>query len=95
MVSMPSESGVTSSSNLSSTVAGEDAGLHGRAQRDHFIGIQFGVRLRAEQLFDGVAHQRDARRSAHQDHFIDLLDRDAGVRDAVRGTAPACGSRSA
>ena len=46
--SIPSESGVTSSSSWFSTVPAEDAGLHGCAQRDYFIGIQFGVWPRAE-----------------------------------------------
>ena len=45
MVSMPSESGVTSSSSCVLDLAREDAGLHGGAQRDDFIGIQFGMRL--------------------------------------------------
>ena len=84
---MPSESGVTSSSSWSSTVARENAGLHRRAQRDHFVGIQFGVRLGAEQHFDRAAHQRNARGSAHQHHFIDLLHRDAGVLDAIAAGA--------
>ena len=51
---MPSESGVTSSSSLIFNFAAEDARLHGRAQRDHFIGIQFRVRTCAEQHFDRV-----------------------------------------
>ena len=73
---MPSESGVTSSSSLIVDVARKDAGLHGRAERDHFIGIQIGVRLRPEERLDRRAHQRDARGSAHHHHFIDLLRRE-------------------
>ena len=52
MVSMPSESGVTSSSSLILDVARENTGLHRRAQRDHFVRIQLGVRPGAEQHFD-------------------------------------------
>ena len=52
---MPSDSGVTSSSSRSLVAcraAGQNLGLHRRAQRHHFVGIQFGVRLLAarEQL---------------------------------------------
>ena len=59
--SMPSESGVTSSSSRSSSAsldgAGQDVGLHRRAQRHHFVGVQLGVRLlaaraQAEELVD-------------------------------------------
>ena len=75
MVSMPSDSGVTSSSNLFVDGARKYAGLHRGAERDHFIRIQLGVRLGAEQFFDRRAHQRDARRSAHHHHFVDLIHR--------------------
>ena len=54
--------------------AGQNRRLHRRAQRDHFVRIQLGVRLGAEQTFDRRAHQRNARRSAHHHHFVDLLD---------------------
>ena len=47
--------------------------LHGGAERDHFVRIQLGVRLGAEQVFDRRAHQRNARRSAHHHHFVDLI----------------------
>ena len=48
---MPSDSGVTSSSSMSA-LPEQDIGLHRGAQRDHFVGVQFGVRLAAEQLLD-------------------------------------------
>ena len=51
MVSMPSDSGVTSSSSLILHVARQNAGLHRRAQRDHFVGIQLGVRALARNSF--------------------------------------------
>ena len=60
-------------------VAGENAGLNGGAEGDHFIGIQFGVRPRAEQLLDCGADQRDAGGAADHHDFIDLLDADAGI----------------
>ena len=83
MISMPSDSGVTSSSSLSSTSPERIAGLDRGAERDHFVRIQFGVRLGAEQLFDRGAHQRNARGSADHHHFVDLIHRDAGVLDAI------------
>ena len=87
MVSMPSDSGVTSSSKLVLDVAGQNAGLHRRAQRDHFVGIQFGVRLGAEQRFHRVAHHGNARRAADHHHFIDLFDCHTGILDAVAARA--------
>ncbi len=88
IVSMPSDRGVTSSSNLSSTCARKDAGLNRRAQRDHFVRIQFGVRLGAEQRFHRLPDQRDPRRPAHQHNFVDLLHASRPHPQAVHGTAP-------
>ena len=64
-------------------LARQNARLHRRAQRHHLVGIQFGVRLGAEQGFHGAAHHRNARRPAHQHHLVDLLDRHARVPDAA------------
>ena len=75
--------GVTSSSSMffgSFGAAGENIGLHRRAQRNHLVGIQIGVGLRAlEQFVHQLAHRGNARRSADQHDFIDLLRRDAGI----------------
>ena len=84
---MPSESGVTSSSSWSSTVPAENAGLHRRAEGDHFIGIEIGMRAGAEEHFDGAAHHRDAGGAADQHDFIDLLRSDAGVLHAIAAGA--------
>ena len=73
--------------------AREDAGLHRGAERHHFVRIELGMGLRAEQRFDGLAHQRDARRAAHQHHFVDLLEGDARILDALRGRGRASGPR--
>jgi hypothetical protein len=53
--SMPSESGVTSSSSMffgGFGAAAENVGLHGRAEGDDFVGIEFGVRLLAARRFE-------------------------------------------
>ncbi len=60
----------------------EDARLHRRAQRDHFVGIEIGVRLRAEQRLHRAANHGNARRAADQHHFVNLLDRHARIFDA-------------
>ena len=59
--------------------ARQGCGLHGRAQRNHFIGIQVAVRRALEKLFDQLADPRDARRSAHQHGFVDLLRGQPGI----------------
>ena len=43
--------------------------------------------LARNSVLDRAAHQRNARRAAHQHHFVDLLDRHAGVLDAVAARA--------
>ena len=55
-VSMPSDSGVTSSSSVSRCTPGQDARLHGRPQRDHLVGIDGRVRLAAEELLHPPQH---------------------------------------
>jgi hypothetical protein len=61
-------------------VAGdEDVGLHGGAERHHFVRIQLAVRAAAEQLFDFAAHQRNPGRPADQDDFVDLRRLESGV----------------
>ena len=59
--------------------AGEDVGLHGRAQRHHLVGVQLGVRRAAEELLDPPADVGDARRAADQHDLVDLLGRQLGV----------------
>ena len=51
-----------------------DRPLNGRANGDHFIGIDASVRLFAfEQILHELLHHRHAGRSANQHDFIDLL----------------------
>ena len=57
----------------------ENVGLHRGAQRDHFVGIQFGVRLAAEIVLHGVADQRRARGAADQNDFVDFCGRQMRV----------------
>ena len=76
--------------------AGQNVGLHRRAQRNHFIGIQFNMRLLAarcemKQIVDQLAHRGNARRSADQHNFIDLLRREAGILRAPACTGQRCG----
>jgi hypothetical protein len=72
-VSMPSESGVTSSSSRSFTSPREHARLHGRADRDHLVRVHALVRLLAEELLDDLLHARDARRAADEHDLVDVL----------------------
>ena len=51
-VSMPSDSGVTSSSTTSLTSPASTAGLDGRADRHHLVRVHALVRLLAEELLD-------------------------------------------
>ena len=76
--------------------AGKDVGLHGCAKGDHFVGIELGVRLFAaraevEEIVDQRAHRGDARGAADENHFIDLLGRDACVREGLLAGSRRCG----
>ena len=50
MVSMPSDSGMTSSSSMSPPAAGEDVGLDAGAERDDLVGVDVDERRPPEQL---------------------------------------------
>ena len=67
--------------------ARKDAGLYGRAEGDHFIGIQFSMGPRAEEHFDRAPHHRYSRGAADHDDFVDLFWRDTGVLHAVAAGA--------
>ena len=86
-VSMPSESGVTSSSSMLRLPVDQDVGLHGRAEGDHLVGVELGVRRPAEQLRHRPPHERDARRPAHQHHLVDHLRRQAGIVERLAARA--------
>ena len=71
-VSMPSDSGVTSSRSRSFTSPGEHRRLHRRAHRHHLVRVHRPVRLLAEQLLDLLLHLGHAGRAAHQDDLVDV-----------------------
>ena len=85
-VSMPSDSGVTSSSSTSLRVARQHLALDRGADGDRFVRVDVLARLLAEELLDLLLHLRHARHAADQDHVVDVGDLDAGVldRDAAR-----------
>ena len=76
-------------------MAGENSGLNGSAERDDFVGIEFGVGLLAarremEEVIDQAAHRGDARRSADEDDLVNLFWRDAGIgQGLLAGTGSA------
>ena len=78
-VSMPSDSGVTSSSSTSLTSPVEHAALDRRADRDDFVRVDALVRLLAEELAHQLLDLRHARRAADEHDLVDLLRVDAGV----------------
>ena len=88
---MPSDSGTTSSSSMSPPAAGEDVGLHRRAERDDLVRVQVGVRRAAEELADPPADVGDARRAADQHDLVDLLRRQLGVAQGGAALVEACG----
>ena len=65
------------------TAADEDVGLHGGAERDDLVGIQFAVRRPAEQLADQAPHERNPGRAADQDDFVNLRRLEAGIDDGL------------
>ena len=83
IVSMPSESGVTSSKQRVLDIAGEDCGLNSGSQRDDFVRIQLRVGLRLEQAPNRLANKRNSRRSADENDFRNFLDGDIRVVDAL------------
>ena len=64
-------------------VALEHAGLHGRADRHHFVGVDALMRLLAEELLDDFLHLRHAGHAADQHHFVDLARRHARVLERL------------
>jgi hypothetical protein len=59
--------------SVASGTAGENVGLHGGAERDDFIGIQDQCAACAGRVPLPSADFGNARRSADQDDFVDLL----------------------
>jgi hypothetical protein len=53
----------------------QNIGLYRRAQGDHFVRIQFAVRLFSEEGLHSLANQRHACRTADEDDFVDVAGR--------------------
>ena len=92
-VSMPSDSGVTSSRTTSFTSPVSTARLHGRADRHDLVRVDALVRLLAEELLDGLLHLRHAGLAADQDHLVDVLRRSRRRPASPAGRARACARR--
>ena len=91
-VSMPSDSGVTSSSSTSFDVALQHAGLDGRADGHDFVGVDALVRLLAEEALHDLLHLGHARHAADQNHFVDLAWRSmpASLSACLHGSMVRC-----
>ena len=86
-VSMPSDSGVTSSSSTSLTSPLQHAGLDGGADGDDLVRVDALVRLLAEQLLDDLLHLRHARHAADEHDLVDLGRLEAGILDRLLARA--------
>ena len=71
-VSMPKDSGVTSSKTNATHRPGEDARLDRRADGDGFIGVLRRVRFASENLRHGRARQRHSRGTTDQDDRVEF-----------------------
>ena len=85
-VSMPSDSGVTSSSSTSFTSPFSTAPWIAGADRDDLVRVDVARRFLAEELLHRVDDLRHAGHAADQDHLVDLARGHAGVlqRGAAR-----------
>ena len=82
-VSMPSDSGVTSSSSTSLTSPCSTPAWIAAPIGNDLVGVDALVRLLAEQLLHDLLDLRHAGHAADQDHFVDLGRREAGVLDRL------------
>ena len=55
-------------------LSGENAGLHGCANRHDFVGVNAPVWFDTEDAFDNFLHFRNAGRASDQDDLVNLLD---------------------
>ena len=83
LVSMPSDSGVTSRSRTSLTSPFEHAGLDGGADGDDLVGVDALVGLLAGELLHEVLHRGHAGRAADEDDVVDLVLGEPGVLDRL------------
>ena len=56
-------------------VAGEDRALNRGAGGDHFVGVDAGVRLFAEDVCDDLPHLGHAGHATDQQHLIEFIGR--------------------
>ena len=64
-------------------LAGEDAGHHGCALGDTFVGVELIVGLEAELFLEPVLDPRDSGRAADQDDFVDFVVAKISVQDCL------------
>ena len=64
-------------------LAGQHACLHRRANGHYLVGVHPAMRLAAKHLLDHLLNFGHARLAAHEDHFVDVGDGDAGVGDGL------------
>ena len=69
------------------TIARQHIGLHGCAQRHHFVGVKISERCLAEKFADGMTDARHPCRAAHHNHAFNFVSRQPGIaqRLACRG----------
>ncbi|ACO33777.1 NAD-specific glutamate dehydrogenase domain protein [Acidobacterium capsulatum ATCC 51196] len=60
-------------------LTGQDARLHGRANRHHFIGVHAAMGLLAKELLDDLLNAGHAGLSAYQHHFVNLARVHTGI----------------
>ena len=82
-VSMPSDSGVTSSSSTSLTSPCSTPRLDRGADGHDLVRVDALVRLLAEELLHDLLHLRHAGHAADQDDLVDLGRREAGVLERL------------
>ena len=61
----------------------QNAGLNGRAQRHHLIGIDALVRLTTEERLNRLDNLGHAGHAAHQNHFVDIGGLQTGVLERL------------
>ena len=82
-VSMPSDSGVTSSNRTSLTSPLQHAALDGGADGDDLVRVDALVRLLAEQLLHDLLHLRHAGHAADEHDLVDVGRLEAGVLERL------------
>ena len=68
-------------------------GLDGGAQGHHFVRVQIGQRLLAEELCHGPLHLRHAGGAAHHDHALHLVARQMRIAQGTAHSRHGAGSQ--